>query len=228
MDWQFGVTIGILVYMAFVFDFFGFLARDELWLRLLMLAASALYLVYYYYVAETPLWDAIYTNAALAAANLLMIVVVLLERTTFSMSQETAELFRRFEMLSPGQFRRLLKDADDIEATTPTTLTRAGDTVERLYYIIDGNIRFERDGETAQIQSGVFIGEIAFLTGNAASATITVDPGTRYLQWDAASLRRAMRKSPKLNVALSAQFNTDLVGKVVSSVPVFANPSRGG
>ena len=38
----FGLGIGLLVYAAFVFDLFGFLARDELWLRLLMLAASAL------------------------------------------------------------------------------------------------------------------------------------------------------------------------------------------
>ena len=78
MEWLFGAGLGvaIVVYIAFVLDMAGFLARDELWLRTLMLAASALYLIYYYFVTDVPLWDAIRTNAALAAVNLIMIGVV--------------------------------------------------------------------------------------------------------------------------------------------------------
>ncbi len=72
-----GLSVAVFVYAAFVFDVFGFLARDELWLRLQMMAAMMLYIIYYYLVADAPLWDAIITNGTLAAVNLAMIFVVI-------------------------------------------------------------------------------------------------------------------------------------------------------
>ncbi|WP_417727119.1 Crp/Fnr family transcriptional regulator [Roseovarius sp.] len=220
MDWQFGLSIGILVYMAFVFDFFGFLARDELLLRLLMLAASVLYLFYYYHVADTPLWDAITTNAVLGAANLAMIGVVILERTTFSMSKETEALFQQFPMLTPGQFRRLLKSARTIAVTAPRTLTMAGTPVKRLWYVHEGALRIDKTGQETLVEAPMFVGELAFLTGAQASASVTAEPGARILEWDAAELHRLLRKSSKLHVALQAQFNADLVRKVTHSAPL--------
>lgn len=220
MDWQIGLSIGILVYMAFVFDFFGFLARDELILRLLMLAASVLYLFYYYHVADVPLWDAILTNAVLGGANLAMIVVVVLERTTFSMSPETATLFRQFPMLTPGQFRKLLKCAREVVAAEPVSLTREGAPVAQLWYVHDGAVRIGKAGRETRVESAMFVGELAFLSGAAASASVLAEPGARYLEWDAAALRTLTRKSPKLNVALQAQFNADLVRKVTRSAPL--------
>ena len=112
----FGLGVGVLVYIAFVFDLFGFMARDELWLRLLMLAASALYLVYYFIVAGTPLWDALITNGALALVNLAIIAVIVTERTTLGFSPEDAALSRLFPLLRPGQFRRLLKAGRRVSA----------------------------------------------------------------------------------------------------------------
>jgi len=61
---------------------------------------------------------------------------------------------------------------------------------------------------------------LAFLTGAPASASVSVEPGARVLEWEAADLRRLLRKSAKLNVALQAQFNADLVRKVTRSAPL--------
>lgn len=219
MEWQLGLTIGALVYAAFMFQLFAFLARDELRLRVLMLAGSALYLLYYYKVTENPLWASIITNGALAAVNLAMIGVVVLERTTFSMSKETIELFKRFQMLSPGQFRRLLKSARIVNSPNHAELTRLGDRVRSLYYVIDGPVGILKGSSETQVDGGIFVGEVAFLTGEPASATVTIGPGIKYMEWDASDLQRLMEKSPKLYVALSAQFNADLVRKVSKSLP---------
>lgn len=219
MGWEFGVTISVLVYLAFAFDLFGFMARDEFWLRILMLAASGLYLFYYYNVAATPLWDAIYTNAALAVVNLVMIVVVVLERTTITMSRETKELFRQFHMLTPGQFRRVLKAARVVRAAERQELTHVGDHLTNLYFVFDGPILIEKGNRETPVDGGMFIGEVAFLTNRPATATVYVEPGTRYLDWNSDDLHRLLRKSSKLNLALSAQFNADLVRKVAMSLP---------
>lgn len=220
MDIFFGLPIGAIVYIAFVFGLFGFLARDELKLRLMMLAANAMYLLYYYNVAETPLWDALTTNGALALVNMAMICVVIVERTTFSMTRETAELYRLFPMLSPGQFRRLLKTGRSVRPVEPQELTRAGVAPNDLYFVVDGPVTITKGDQASQIGGHIFVGEIAFLTGQPASATVTVGPGARYLQWRGDDLKRLINKSPKLRVALSAQFNDDLVNKVARSVPM--------
>ena len=108
MDDFFGLGVGALIWAAFVFNLFGFLARDELYLRLLMLVGSALSIGYYLtVVADQPLWDAILTRGALALANSVMIAIVISERTTWFMSRESLDLYKSFDMLTPGQFRRI-------------------------------------------------------------------------------------------------------------------------
>lgn len=220
MEWHSELWVSGLIYGALSFGVMGFLARDELLLRLLMLAASALYLVYYYNVASVPLWDAILANAILATVNIAVIAVVVLERTTFYMTKDTEVLFRQFPMLTPGQFRRLLKAAREVEVAEPLGLTRAGAPVDRLWYVHDGTLRICKGGRESRVEAAMFVGELAFLTGAPASASVLAEPGARVLEWDAAELRRLIRKSPKLNIALQAQFNADLVRKVTQSAPL--------
>ncbi|GGE39084.1 cyclic nucleotide-binding domain-containing protein [Actibacterium pelagium] len=220
MDWFTGLSVATLVYVAFALDLFGFLARDELRLRLLMLSASAMYLLYYFWVADEPLWDALLTNGALALVNLIMICVVVVERTTFSMARETAELYRLFPMLSPGQFRRLLRAGRAVEPRGEQALTQSGTTPDDLFFVIEGPVRIRKGEQETEIHGQLFIGEIAFLTGQPASASVSVGPGARYLKWNSATLKKLIDRSPKLHVALSAQFNKDLVNKVAQSHPL--------
>ena len=100
--------VGVLVYVALAFGVMGFLARDELHWRGLMLAATGFYLCYYFFIAESPLWDAFIANSLLGLVNLSMIFVVIVERSTFGMSREKIDLFRMFPLLTPGQFRKLI------------------------------------------------------------------------------------------------------------------------
>ena len=215
-----GLSIGVLVYLAFIFDMLGFMARDELWLRLLMLTASAFYLVYYFFVTDTPLWDALITNGVLAGINLVMIVIVILERTTLTMSEEHTQLYRSFSMLTPGQFRRLIRSAEAIEATAPRTLTTKGAPLDHLYFVSHGPVVVDKFGQKTRISDQTFVGEIAYLTGAPASADVTVEPGAKYLSWPVDLLHRISRKHPALQVALAAQMNVDLAYKVAHSAPV--------
>lgn len=219
MDWQIGLSVSTLVYLAFLFGVLGFLARDELLLRLLMLGASALYLVYYYHVTAAPLWDSVITTAVLGGVNLVMIAVVVLERTTLSMSADSTALLRHFPMLSPGQFRRLLNSARRVSATEPVVLTRENAPVDRLWYVYEGALRIDKAGRVSRVDNAMFVGELAFLTGAPASASVSVEAGARYLEWDAPALQALIGKSRGLQVALQAQFNSDLVRKVTASVP---------
>ncbi len=219
MIFSVGLSIGVLVYIAFVFDLLGFLARDELWLRLFMLAAGILYIFYYYYAADVPLWDAMITNGALDAVNLIMIAIVLSERTTYTMTREQTEIYGHFPLMSPGQFRRLMKIGEIVTTVEDQTLTVEGEAPGALYFVLDGPLRMIKGTQEANLLPGCFIGEIAYLTGNVASAGIRVGSGARFLRWDAAALQRVTRRNPGLRNALLGHFNTDLARKVAASTP---------
>jgi len=61
------------------------------------------YIFYYYYAAESPLWEAMFTSGLLGLVNVSMILVVLLERSTVGMGSDAAVLYGFFQNLSPGQ-----------------------------------------------------------------------------------------------------------------------------
>ena len=214
------LNVEYFVYLAFLLAMAGYLARDELWLRALMLAASANYLVYYYTVADAPLWSAIVTSGILALVNLAVIGVVILERTTFTMSPQVASIYRSFDMMTPGQFRRMMRIADVRTADGPVRLTAEGMRVDRLAFVAAGAITVAKQGRRTEIPARIFVGEIAYATGNVASATVEVAPGSVWVEWDQDRLRRLTRRYPALGVALMAQFNVDLLGKVATSQPI--------
>ena len=185
-----------------------------------MLVGSALSIGYYMsIVVDQPLWDAVLTRGILALTNLMMIVIVISERTTWFMSREDLDLYECFNMLNPGQFRRILKQGKRQTAHDGEVVLTEGQSADHLYFIMSGNARVEKGGLSADIGARVFLGEIAYLRGGVATATVTLSKGTRYLVWDHADLRRIKRRNRELEVAMVAQFNQDLIGKVAGSPP---------
>jgi CRP-like cAMP-binding protein len=63
----------------------------------------------------------------------------------------------------------------------------------------------------------VFIGEIAWLLGTPATATVQVSPGMRYVEWDTAHLRTLLTRSPDLRISFEGMLNRDLAGKLGKS-----------
>ena len=218
-------TISLVVYAAALLKLFGLLARDELWLRLLLLASTVLYQVYYLIVADAPLWDAFVTNAILGAVNLMMILIVISERTTVGMTKDAMQMFRSFDMLTPGQFRRLLKAGSVETAGGSMRLTNEGEALDRLYFVISGPIFIGKGDTAAEIAGKMFIGEIAYLKGTPASATVDLGEGSQFVAWDHERLRKLEARWPALRVAMVAQFNADLMGKVAESMPMNAAKS---
>ena len=63
----------------------------------------------------------------------------------------------------------------------------------------------------------VFIGELASVTGRPASATVKVDTGTRYLEWDREDLDRMVARVPAMMPAINRLLVRDMAEKIVRS-----------
>ncbi|SHG97954.1 Crp/Fnr family transcriptional regulator [Marivita hallyeonensis] len=208
------------VHVALFFYVWGLLARNELWLRLLILAGTFCYIVYYYYVSEAPLWDAIWASSVIGVTNLFMIGVILHERSTLGMNATMLALYASFPTLNPGQFRRIMKHADWVTAEAETRICTRGVRPDSLYLVSAGQMHLFRDGTDAWIGPGNFIGEISFLIDGPATADVIAQKGTEYVRWDRAKLKALMDKSPRISNAISALFNKDIARKLSVSTPV--------
>lgn len=213
------LTANLFVHGALAFYVIGFLVRDEILLRLLILIGSMLYILYYYYISDTPLWDAIWASAVIGLTNIVMIGVIWYERSTIGMSPSLLSLYRYFPTLNPGQFRRIMREASWHVAQADTKITIRSHPLDHLYFITKGDVSIERQGRSSTLKEGNFIGEISFLIGGDATATITVPKGGEYVAWDRDKLETLMRKSLKLSNALNALFNIDIARKLAISTP---------
>lgn len=217
LEWDLAWNAGLLVHAAALLQVMGFLNRKQLVLRGFILAGSLTYIAYYYYHPETPLWGAMFWAGALALANLIGIVRVLLDRRRSRHGEDETAFLDILKVLTPGEFRRLMQMADWHTADEQTQLTAQGETVPSLYFIIDGQVDIDKSGWTFSLPSGVFIGEISFLLGGTATASSSVPPGTKYIEWPKEKLRQAIERTPSLGASMERLFNQELARKVAVS-----------
>lgn len=208
------LSAAILIHLGAMLYIIGFLVRDELVLRLLVLGGTFLYICYYFLFPETPLWDAIITSIILTAANVWVLVQIIFERTTFALNDEEKELYEVFNTLTPGQFRKVLKHSVWHTAAGGEYLCIEGQQATRLFYVLQGELRIQRGDREFKIQGQNFIGEVSFVLEGEYSANVVAEPGLKYVEWPSDALRLQMKKSLPFSNALTALFNRDLAAKL--------------
>ena len=205
-----------LVHIATAMLLLAYFIREELWLRLMIIAATLIFNLYYWLIPDPPLWDSVIGGFLMIAVNLFVLAQVMLDRTTFRLSAEEKLLFSGFETLTPGQFRRVLKVAR-WRVGDGTVLTHRGEPSDALYYVFDGMVAVEKGEHRFHLPAGNFVGEVAFVLGGGATATTTATAGTRYVEWDVLDLKRLSDKYPALGNALNALLTRDLANKLTES-----------
>lgn len=208
-----------LLLVGLVFKLTGFAVRDELRLRVLVVCGFICDAGYYFFRSD-PILPSVASNIALLGINVVLIAAIFLERTTWRMTQDDRDVFGQFPTLTPGQFRRLRKMMVREQAAPGAVLTREGAAVETLMLVFTTEIGIEKGGQVFPIAGPAFVGEIAFLTGEPSSATVTLPHGGTVLRVDAGALKARMARSPALNNAMVALFGRELARKLAYSAPM--------
>lgn len=208
-----------LLFLGLVLKAAGFVARDELLLRLFVMAGIA-FDISFYALQPQPIMPSIVANAILVAINAAVLFAIVYERTTLALTPRQKRLFNAFGNLTPGQFRRIMRRGDMHETTHEVEIISENMVPSRLYFIEGSRFVIEKGGQAVDARGPAFAGEIAFLTGRPASATVRVPGRTRFSSWPVEDLRRQTRRSRALEHALVARFSLDLAEKVATSMPM--------
>ena len=211
------VITDYLIHVANILYVGSYSVRDILWLRILTVVAMVA-LLPYYYTRQEPLLEAIAWNILFMAINGYQLYKLLLERRPVRLTVEQQRLYElAFSSLTPRDFMKLSCLGSWEELEPGARLVDHGEKLDKLTVIFDGDFEVElADGRTASLQGGQFVGEVAYVTGKPACATVRAENHARIVQWKHEELRTFLTAHPDIQAAMQNVIGTDLAGKLRS------------
>jgi hypothetical protein len=203
-----------LIHLGAILYLICFLFRDQILLRSFAILGDFAYMAFYFTAAGQPLWSAIAWIIPNMGINIVMIFLILRDRQMMPLSDDEMSLFQNLRGLNPGQFRRLIKMGKWQRVDEETQITEEGKDLDRLYYVLSGDVEVDKAGRKIKVEPAVFIGELAYLRKKPATATVRVKPGAVFVSWAHSSLEQVTKKDDGLAAVLGTLLSNDLAEKV--------------
>lgn len=207
----------VLGHLSFVLAATSFLLRDILLLRLVAIVASACNVTFAYGGLPTTNWIVIAWQVVFVAINVTWILQLIRERRGVRFSDEEKELYQTvFRAFAPFEFMKLMRLARWSRVAAGAALAKAGETLPDLMLVYNGTVEVALpDGRRRRLKDGAFIGELSFVRGGAASATVEAVEPTRYLAWSKPALQDLLRRNPAMKAAMQTVISEDLTRKLL-------------
>ena len=110
---------------------------------------------------------------------------------------------------------KLLRLGEWRSTAADTVLAVESEVVEELTLIYNGEVIVEKGGaEITRSRDGTLIGEMSFIQGGTATATVRTARPTRCLVWPKEELRKLLRRNPTMDIAMNTLFSLDLAKKL--------------
>ena len=119
---------------------------------------------------------------------------------------------------SPVEFMKLMNLGNWHKSSEGELLAVENEPLQDVKLIYNGEVEVERQQKVvASLRDGTFIGEISFLQGSSATATVRTKRPTRYIVWPADELKKLLKRNPTMDTAMSTVFQLDLTKKLTTS-----------
>lgn len=196
----------------------SYLVTSMLWLRMLAILGLAAEAVYFFVVGSSSLWVAIAWSLVFMAINAVQLTRLLRELGSLTLKGDERFLkSHTFAALSLLSFRRLMKVGRWQTLTPGAVLTVQHQPVTHLRALVDGSASVVVDGmQVATIRAAGIVGEMSLLTGEAASATVTVAQPARVFEIVSAELSRLLHDHEDLRAEFHQALGSELSAKVVA------------
>ena len=214
MENYFSLT-DIPAHLSYVVIAISYFLTNVFWLRVAAVIGLFLEILYFRITGINATsgvpWDSVFI-----AINLYQLIWLIREKLNARLPEKDADMLRQsFSGLDDSQIARMLKAADWKDYKTGDVLTRQDAPVDALYFLCSGRANVEVDGKLiTHLEKGSFIGEIAFLTGNPATAKVTIDEPARTLAFSKMRMAKVMAKDNQISGILYQLLGRDLAQKM--------------
>lgn len=207
----FGPMVGHASYVLLVASM---MMTRMIWLRVLAIASgivAAIHSGFWLHDPVTTVWEVIFSLTNLGQ---LALITYRNSRARFT-PEERAFYEIAVPGLDPSQAHRLLKGGRWVDAAAGTVLTRQGERVPDLAFVVSGEIEVKiGDRTVGNCGTGDFIGEVSISTGLPAMATATAVTPIRYLAFRREYLTRLLDRSDEIGRAVELSFRHGLAAKL--------------
>jgi hypothetical protein len=202
-------------HMSYVLIAISYWLTNIYWLRVTAVLGLSLEIVYFRF-SGGDLGAGIGWDIVFIAINLYQIYWLVAERRKLK-TMEHAHLLRQgvFAGFTDAQLARVITAGNWRNLEPGTVLTEQGKPVPELVLICDGLAIVDVQGSTvAHLRGGAFVGEMAFVSGNPASATVIVEQPTRAFVFEMTRLRKLVDNDDLVAVAIHRVIGRDLAKKL--------------
>lgn len=140
--------------------------------------------------------------------------MLLLSRSDVLTTEKEKAIYRHFDKIEPGEFRKLIRLADIRTIERDETLLTLGEVPDCLYFLLNGSVEITKRNTSLKLTKPGFLGEVSIILDEAASATCIAEKGSQIIIWQRDRLLPAIQRKHYLKMALEALIATDMARKV--------------
>ena len=203
-------------HIAYVLLIASMMMRNMNWLRALAIMAGAISAIYYWTLGDyvSMFWESLFS-----LVNIAQLVILMIENRRGNFSDEEQIFVKTcVPSLERAHARRLMKLGAWTQVQDEIELIAEDTCPSDLKFIVTGTARVERKNKTlGKVGTGDFLGEMSYLTGKKASASVITETSVRYLAFSRDVLKEHLEKNPEVRHALEASFNRNLIDKLVKT-----------
>ncbi len=207
-----GSLPGHLAYLLIAISYY---MTSIYWLRVLAVAGLFLEILYFRLTSDNLTtgigWDGIFI-----LINLYQLFWLVRDRLSLTLPEQDAPLLRdALSGLDDAQIARLLKAAEWKTFNPGEILTRQDAPLDSLYFLLSGRAAVAVNGSlVTYLEKGSFIGEIAYLTGNPATAMVTIDEPSRVLSFNRVRMAKVIASDEAISGIIYQMLGRDLAMKM--------------
>ncbi len=160
-------------------------------------------------------------NIVIILVNLVQAYFIIIERLPGMVPENLKEIYKKcFQSLTVNEFLKLMKLSKIIKSKAGRFLTTAGQPVPEIILIKTGSVKiFKNNICVTELPEGFFIGEMSFLTGEPANATVEVAiDNTESVHWYKEKLKKLADKEPVLYAKFKDVLAINLIRKIDKKV----------
>ena len=203
-------------HFAYVLLIISMMMRNMNLLRFFAIMAGSISAIFYFTIGDvvSMFWESMFT-----LVNLAQFVILQVENRRGKFSEDEAMFIKTcLSGVERAYARRLVKLGAWTEVQENVVLYEENTCPNDLMFLVNGNAKVTRGGQTiGNVSTGDFLGEMSYLTGKKAAATVTTTEPTRFLAFERKMLQEHLEKNIEVRHALEASFNRNLVSKLVST-----------
>lgn len=198
--------------------------RRMFWLRVFAIASGSVEVIYRSMFVVDPVsvvWEALFV-----LVNVVQLVILWIDEHHNRFDADEQHFVASMPASVERQaLKRLLAMANRRSFAPGDRLIAEGEPVAEVLYLCSGLAQIEADGRVIAVcRPGDYLGEMSYLTGAPASATVIAAEPMRVLAFEQKRLHDAVARDSSIHQAMEAGLNRNLVGKLVRANRASAAP----